>query len=66
MTDHRATLAALGATFAALDRARNEALAELGEALKAADGEVNVKEMAELAGLTRKTVYRLIGRTNVK
>lgn len=66
MTEHVEKLRRLGEKYQAADAAREAALAELAEAMREADGTVNVKLMSELGGVSRVTVYRLIGRTNVK
>lgn len=59
--NHEDEVARLGARFQEADAAREAALAELAEAMREAKEDVSVSRMAQLSGLTRKSVYRLIG-----
>lgn len=60
----RLELAAAGRALAEADQARAAALQRIAAAMKAGVGELNVKEMAELAGVSRVTAYRLLERAN--
>lgn len=57
-----ARLAAAGEELAAAEAARSTALRKVADALGAGDGVVPIKQMAELAGISRVTAYRLLGR----
>ena len=58
----RAALTAAGKELAKADAARDRALEKVAAALKAADGEVPVREMSRLAGVSHVTAYRLLER----
>lgn len=58
----RDAVAAAGEELAAADEARATAVEHLTAALRAAEGQLSVSELAELAGVTRVTVYRMLGR----
>lgn len=59
----RDAVSAAGEELAAADAARAKALEHLTAALQAAEGEVGVRELARLSGVTRVTVYRLLEKS---
>jgi len=58
--DVRARLVAAGAQLAEADEARQVALGAIAAAMKEGHGKIDVKQMAELAGVSRVTAYRLL------
>lgn len=58
----RSRLKAAGARLQEADAARQAALEDIGAALRDGRGQVDVKEMAKLAGVTRVTAYRLLDK----
>lgn len=59
--DIKRRLAEAGQRLANADAARKEALEDIGAAMRDGKGTIDIKQMAELAGVTRVTAYRLIG-----
>lgn len=56
----RARLQAAGKRLATADAERRAALGEIAAAMKDGRAELNIKEMAEMAGVSRVTAYRLL------
>lgn len=56
----RQQLRAAGKRLAKADAARHAALEQIGAAMREGQGELNIKEMSELAGVSRVTAYRLL------
>lgn len=52
-----------GARLAQADAERQAALEQIGEAMRAGRGVLNIQEMSDLAGVSRVTAYRLIEKT---
>lgn len=57
----RTRLADAGRRLAEANAARAAALEDAGAAMREGRGLLDVKEMAELAGVSRVTAYRLLG-----
>lgn len=55
-----AKLKAAGKRLAAANAARDAAMADVAKTVKAAHGQVPVKTIAEIVGVTRPTVYALL------
>jgi transcriptional regulator of acetoin/glycerol metabolism len=58
----RAELDAAGAEYAKAEEARKAALDRVRAALLAAEGTVDIKEMARRTNISRPTAYRLLRR----
>lgn len=60
----RERLRVAGQRRSSAEAERREALDEIAAAMREGKGLIDIKEMAELAGVTRKTAYRLLGNRN--
>ena len=58
----REQLREAGARLATADTERKRALEDIATAMRHGHGELEIKEMSELAGVSRVTAYRLIGK----
>ncbi|AIY16127.1 hypothetical protein GUY44_11855 [Pimelobacter simplex] len=63
--DIRQALRELGKELETYDAARRVVLGKMGDAMRQGKGaDLNIKEMAELAGVTRVTAYRLLEKAH--
>lgn len=60
MTSRRTELEAAGRRLAEANQGRDAAIAQLGDAVRAARDEFSPTELARIAGVTRVTVYRML------
>lgn len=58
----RARLTAAGRRLAEADAARRVALDDIAAAMREGSGLLNIKEMSNLAGVSRVTAYRLLDK----